>query len=244
MQPSSNPSISQTSDYKILIVEDEYVIANNLEVILHNAGYPVIGIANSVAKALLLIGNERPDMVLLDIYLKGNETGIDLAKQLEEISIPFIYISANDNQSVLEAVKVTQPSGYIVKPFREKDVLTALEIGRYRHSHGVELKLREEKNLQIALTEALSEKGSWESRLLTTAELFSKYIPFDFLTIRHQRQEVIQTFNYYRVGFKEYQVLSPLAIQQMAKLKDPFELLPLGDNMPKSPVRFRSEERV
>ena len=242
MQLSSNSSNNQTSDYRILIVEDEYVIANSIEIILLDAGYAVIGIANSVAKALMLIEQQRPDMVLLDIYLKGVETGIELAKQLEKLNIPFIYISANDNHSVLEAVKVTQPSGYIVKPFREKDVLTALEIGRYRHSHGVELNLKEEKALQIALTDALSEKGSWENRLLNTAQLFQKHIPFDFLTIRHQRQDTTHTFNYYRVGFEEYQVLSLQAIQQMANSKVDFQSLPLDEQMPKGRARHTQEE--
>lgn len=234
--------ISQASDYKILIVEDEYLIASNLEIILQDAGYPVIGIANSVVKALAIIENQRPDMVLLDIYLKGDETGIELAKKLEKVGIPFIYISANDNQSVLESVKVTQPSGYIVKPFREKDILTALEIGRYRHSHGVELKLREEKALQIALTDALSEKGNWDDKLLSIAKLFLKHIPFDFLTIRRQRLDVIDTFNYYRVGYEEYQILTPQAIEQITKSKVNFNSFPPNDPMLKSPARFDQED--
>jgi len=96
-----------------------------------------------------LLQQQRPDIVLLDIYLRGNATGIDLAGTLKEESIPFIYLSANDSPSVLEAVKATQPSGYIVKPFREKDVPTALEIGRYRHAHRVEVQLREEKTCRL-----------------------------------------------------------------------------------------------
>lgn len=241
MQSTPNPSAIPTSACKILIVEDEYIIANDLEIILHDAGYPVIGIANSFAKALALIEQQRPDMVLLDIYLKGIETGIDLAKQLEEINIPFIYVSANDNQSVLEAVKATQPSGYIVKPFREKDVLTALEIGRYRHSHGVELNLREEKALQIALTDALSDSENWENKLLTTAKLLQKHIPFDFLTIRHQRPDTTHTFNFYRIGFDEYQILSVQAIQQMTNLRSDFQLLPLDNFIQKGPARYSGE---
>src|SRR6476469_8125992 len=116
------PSFSLATDCQVLIVEDEYVIANDLELILGQAGYPVLGVAESVAEALALIKQQRPDIVLLDIYLKGKSTGIDLARQLEEKNIPFIYISANDNRSVLEEVKTTQPIGYIVKPFREKDI--------------------------------------------------------------------------------------------------------------------------
>jgi transcriptional regulator with GAF, ATPase, and Fis domain len=241
MQSSSNLSINSTSACKILIVEDEYIIANDLSIILQDAGYPVIGIANSVAKALALMAQQEPDMVLLDIYLKGKETGIDLAKQLEEINIPFIYISANDNQSVLEAVKATQPSGYIVKPFREKDVLTALEIGRYRHSHSVELKLREEKALQIAITNALSDTGDWENRLLTITQLLQQTIPFDFLTIRHQRLGTTHSYNYYRVGFEEYQLLSLQAIQQMTNAKVDFQLLPPGKEFVNGPVRYHQE---
>lgn len=241
MQSSPSHSISSAS-YKVLIVEDEYIIANNLEIILSNAGYAVLGTANSVARALALIGEERPEMVLLDIYLKGSETGIDLAKQLEEIDIPFIYISANDNQSVLEAVKATQPSGYIVKPFRERDVLTALEIGRYRHSHSVEVKLREEKALQIALTEALSDKESWDNRLLNVALLLQKHIPFDFLTVRHQRPLTAHDFNYYRVGFEEYQMLSVEHIQQMANSKLNPSALPPDGRHAKGPVRYSEGE--
>ncbi|SDD53431.1 regulatory protein, Fis family [Dyadobacter soli] len=241
MQPSSSLSIDNSS-CNILIVEDEYIIANNLEIILTNAGYTVQGSANSVARALDLIGQQTPDMVLLDIYLKGNETGIDLAKQLEELNIPFIYISANDNQSVLEAVKATQPSGYIVKPFREKDVLTTLEIGRYRHSHSVEVKLREEKALQIALTEALSDEGSWESKLLTAAQLLQKHIPFDFLTIRHKSLRATHDYNFYRVGFEEYQVLSVQEILQMTNSKINQPMLSSDSHHSNEPVRYSEDE--
>ncbi|AUD07368.1 hypothetical protein CWM47_18345 [Spirosoma pollinicola] len=199
----------------MLIVEDEYIIANDLELILQEAGYPVIGIADSMTEALMLMDQQKPDIVLLDIYLKGKETGIDLAKQLEGMGIPFIYISANDNRSVLEAVKATQPIGYIVKPFREQDLLTVLEISRYRYAHSVEMKLREEKALQIALTDALSASGSWEQKLLKAAMVLQAHVPFDFLSIQHRKGNDVHRFNYYRVGFEEYQTISLVDIQQM-----------------------------
>ena len=213
-QPNS-PSSSPPAPYRVLIVEDEYIIANTLELMLQEAGYDVMGMAESVAEARSLINEQLPDLVLLDIYLKGAETGIDLAKQLENHGVPFIYISANDNPSVLDAVKQTQPSGYIVKPFREKDVLTTLEISRYRHAHGVEMKLREEKALQIALTDALSASGSWEEKLLNVAKLLQPAVPFDLLTIQHQKQENHRYYHFYRVGFSEYQSLSVADLQPM-----------------------------
>jgi DNA-binding NtrC family response regulator len=117
----------------ILIVEDELVVANDIRLTLERAGYTVLGIARSYQSAMDMISLTPPGLVLLDIFLKGDLTGIDLAAQLNKKDIPFVYLSANCNNSVLEMAKVTQPSGFIVKPFREKDLLITLDIARYRH---------------------------------------------------------------------------------------------------------------
>ncbi|WP_026969103.1 sigma-54-dependent transcriptional regulator [Algoriphagus terrigena] len=123
---------------KILIVEDQFVEANNLQEMLEGKGYQIIGIARSVPIALTLIEKEVPDLVLLDIYLKGPLTGIDLAKTLRKQNIPFIYLSANSNKDTLESAKATCPYGFLVKPFREKDVLVTIEIARYLHQNSLE----------------------------------------------------------------------------------------------------------
>lgn len=117
---------------KILIVEDEFIVANDLKIMLIKAGYQITGIASSVVQARKSIAEKRPDWVLLDIMLKGDLTGIDLAWELREINLPFLYISANTNQSTLEAVKETQPYGFMVKPFRERDLIVMLDIAKYR----------------------------------------------------------------------------------------------------------------
>src|ERR1044072_8755828 len=108
---------------KVLIVEDEFVQANDLQIMLRKAGYNVCGIARSVVTAQQIIKNEKPWLVLLDIFLKGKDTGIDLAKQLANDKIAFIFLSANSNEEVLNAAKDTQPYGFLVKPYREKDLL-------------------------------------------------------------------------------------------------------------------------
>lgn len=118
----------------ILIVEDEFIVANDLRHILEHAGYRVNGIAASVEQARRLIKENRPNWVLLDIMLTGSLTGIDLGHELLAAGIPFLYISANTNQKTLEAAKVTQPYGFLVKPFREKDLLVMLDIARYKFS--------------------------------------------------------------------------------------------------------------
>ncbi|ACU57618.1 sigma-54-dependent transcriptional regulator [Chitinophaga pinensis] len=127
---------------KIMIVEDELIVAGDIRLTLERAGYKVSGVARSVHRALEIIDVERPDLVLLDIYLKGDQTGIDLAVELNKHNIPFVYLSANCNRQVLEAAKVTQPYGFIVKPFREKDLLVTLDIARYRYEHHRVLKVK------------------------------------------------------------------------------------------------------
>lgn len=131
---------------KILIVEDEFIVANDLKIMLVKAGYQVTGIASSVVQARKLIAEKRPDWVLLDIMLKGDLTGIDLAWELREMQLPFLYISANTNQTTLEAVKATHPYGFMVKPFRERDLIVMLDIARYRFD--------QEKGAFTALPEA------------------------------------------------------------------------------------------
>ena len=130
------------SKAKILIVEDQYIEASNLELILLRAGYRVCDIARSVAGALKIIGSEKPDMVLVDIQLQGRLTGIDLAQMLSQKHIAFIFISANSRQQILDAAKMTRPYGFLLKPFREKDILVALDVALYTHMQDRELKLK------------------------------------------------------------------------------------------------------
>ena len=134
---------------KILIVEDEFIVANDLKIMLIKAGYHITGIASSVVQARKSIAEKKPDWVLLDIMLKGDLTGIDLAWELREISLPFLYISANTNQSTLEAVKETQPYGFMVKPFRERDLIVMLDIAKYRFDIEKNVRLVENKNNEI-----------------------------------------------------------------------------------------------
>jgi DNA-binding NtrC family response regulator len=122
----------------ILIVEDEFIVANDLRHILLKEGYRVAGIAASVEQARKMISEKKPDWILLDIMLKGDLTGIDLGFELKEQQRPFLYISANTNQQILEAAKQTEPYGFLVKPFREKDLFVMLDIARHRF--GVETK--------------------------------------------------------------------------------------------------------
>jgi two-component system response regulator HydG len=135
---------------KVLIVEDQFIEANNLKHILIKAGYEVCSIARSVPEALKVLDEERPEIVLLDIYLDGEQTGIDLAFMLRERNIAYVYLSANTNRQTLNAVKATNPYGFLAKPFRKKDVVIMLEVALYAHQQ------KKEANYLTAKTAAPS----------------------------------------------------------------------------------------
>ena len=123
---------------KILIVEDEFVVAHDLEIMLTAAGYEITGIANSVPAAIEQMAKNTPHLVLLDITLQGALSGIDLARMLRNDNIAFIYLSANSNDKTFEAAKNTSPYGFLVKPFRERDVLAMIEIAWHLHEASLE----------------------------------------------------------------------------------------------------------
>ena len=186
---------------KILIVEDEFIVANDLRIMLEKSGYKVCGIAPSVSKALELIKAKSPNWILLDIFLQGNKTGIDLAAQLTELDIPFIYISANTNQGILEAAKATLPYGFLVKPFREKDLLVMLDIAQYRHAQKQKYALPPEPDLEQQLRHIVRKNETLAEKIKLTGTALNSVIPFDFLWITrsqpksNSRDLYIQKYN-------------------------------------------------
>ncbi len=115
--------------FKVLIVEDELIIAEDIKEILENAAYEVVGVAASSDETLQLLTTIMPDILLMDVSIKGNIDGIQLANTIRErFDLPFIYITSYTTKSVLERAKLTKPYGYIVKPYKEQDVLIAVEL--------------------------------------------------------------------------------------------------------------------
>lgn len=147
-----------TRPEKILIVEDEFIESNHIQFILEQAGYQVAGAARSVNIALQMLEAHRPSLVLLDIFLTGSLTGIHLGRILKEKGIAFVYLSANSNHDTLQMAKATEPYGFLVKPFRDKDVIVTLEIALYLHEQ--RSKLRVSKQTQAkARPRPATEKG-------------------------------------------------------------------------------------
>ena len=122
-----------TKKTKVLIVEDEPLIAEDLRFLLNSIAYTVIGVAQTSTKAMDLIHNRRPDLVLLDIHIKGEKDGIDIAQRLnEDYRIPFVYLTSYADKDTIDRAKTTMPYGYIIKPFDERDLLSSIEMALYR----------------------------------------------------------------------------------------------------------------
>lgn len=194
---------------KLLIVEDEFIVANDLRLILTQAGYSVTGIAASAEEAEAHLQKQTPDLVILDIRLNGKRSGIAFARKLQQENIAFIYVSANSNQKVLEEAKATQPYGFLVKPFREKDLLIALDIAWYRHTHSLESRLRREERLQTLLAEIGNEHSGVQQKMLKIAGVLQSFLPFDYIAtgVRPLNAEQFSDIGYLRVGLDEYQLI-------------------------------------
>jgi len=194
---------------KILIVEDEFIVADDLQLTLQQAGYYVCGIAASVIEARDIIQKKKPDLILLDIHLKGKLNGIELAKELRAQNIAFVYLSANSNQQILEAAKATEPYGFLVKPFREKDLLVTIDIAFYRHEHSLEARWHKELQLQKELAAIQQTSGAWQQKMMDTAKALQAYIPFDCLAgkLKNTEGKYYNAFAFLRAGFDEYQVI-------------------------------------
>ncbi|MDK2947151.1 Response regulator receiver domain-containing protein [Methanolobus vulcani] len=119
---------------KILVVEDENIVALELKKRLKKLGYQVPSVAASGIEAINKAEGFLPDLVIMDIRLKGDMDGIQTAQIIHErFNIPVIYLTAHSDDETLKRAKKTEPYGYILKPFEEDELRTAIEIAVYKH---------------------------------------------------------------------------------------------------------------
>lgn len=122
-------------EVKVLIVEDEPLIAEDIATALKSNDFSVSGIVYSKEDALQALKNNQPDIVLLDINLRGGEEGIEIAKFINEnYFIPFVFLTSYSDKQTINHAKGTEPAGYVVKPFNEAGLYATLEIALYNHT--------------------------------------------------------------------------------------------------------------
>jgi len=142
--------LSMMSKAKLLVVEDEEIVAFDIENTLKDLGYEVPSVVSSKEEALAATAAIQPDLVLMDIRLKGSWDGIEAAQEIRQrFNIPVIYLTAYADTRTLEQAKITEPFGYILKPFEERELQTAIEmaLSRYQSEERMRQALEKEKEL-------------------------------------------------------------------------------------------------
>ncbi|KPQ41223.1 MAG: putative transcriptional regulator [Candidatus Methanoperedens nitroreducens] len=144
------------SQTKVMVVEDERIIAEDIRRSLLNLGYEVSSIVSSGNKAIEDAEKYHPDIILMDIVLKGEMDGIEAAGHIHRrINIPVIYLTAYTDEQIMERAKITEPFGYIIKPFNERELHINIEIALYKYK--MEKKLMESERLLSATIKSLGE---------------------------------------------------------------------------------------
>jgi two-component system, LytTR family, response regulator LytT len=142
----------------ILVIEDEAIVSKDIQQSLKKLGYNIVGSAATGEKAIELAIEHKPDLVLMDIMLKGDMSGIEAAEQIKEkVKIPVIYLTAYADENTLSKAKVTEPYGYIIKPFKEIDLHTSIEMALYKHSK--EREIIKERDFLYSLVEGKEDDG-------------------------------------------------------------------------------------
>jgi diguanylate cyclase (GGDEF)-like protein/PAS domain S-box-containing protein len=127
---------------KILVVEDESLVAANIQSMLKSLGYDVSGVVSSGEQAIQKVAETSPHLVLMDIVLKGSIDGIKAAETIwAKFNVPVVYLTAYADEPTLQRAKLTKPFGYLLKPFEERDLQTTIEMALYKSQ--MEMKLNE-----------------------------------------------------------------------------------------------------
>lgn len=118
---------------KVLIVEDEPITAMEMKSTLRKIGYEVVSVVDRGSRAIKIVEDESPEIVLMDVNLKGEKDGIETAKQIRKITeIPIVYVTAYSNEDTLERASHTNPEGYLVKPVTDDDLASTLKMALSR----------------------------------------------------------------------------------------------------------------
>jgi CheY-like chemotaxis protein len=120
---------------RVLIVEDETLIAEELRERLSRLGFSVIAAVDSAEEGIVIATRERPDLVLMDIRLKGEKDGVQAAKEIrQQVDVPIVYLTAYSDRLTVDRAKATEHDGFILKPFLRRELQSTIEIAMQRHT--------------------------------------------------------------------------------------------------------------
>ena len=129
---------------KILVVEDEIIVARDIRNMLLGLGYEVTAVVSGARTAIQKTHETNPDLVLMDVMLHGEVTGVEAAERIyTQFNVPVVYLTAYADSKTVQLAKKTEPFGYIIKPFEERELQTTIEIALYKYKMQMELKERD-----------------------------------------------------------------------------------------------------
>ena len=138
---------------RILIVEDNVIIADDMQSMLEEIGYEIVDNVIVYEQAEEVLKNQHVDLVLIDIILASDKTGIDLGKHIREnYDIPFIFVTSNSDRATVENAKSVKPNGYLVKPFEQQDLYTSIEIALSNFTYSDKSKAAAAANEDVAMS--------------------------------------------------------------------------------------------
>jgi PAS domain S-box-containing protein len=166
---------------KILIVEDESIEAMNFEQSLKSFGYDVVGIASTGKDAIKMADEFKPDLILMDIVLKGDMDGIEAATNIkEDFDIPVVYLTAHPEESAVSRAKLTTPYGYLIKPVSKTDLKNTIEIALYKGEIESKLKKSEDKHRKLVDNSMVGVyKTNLNGDILFTNDAMAKMFDYD-----------------------------------------------------------------
>jgi DNA-binding LytR/AlgR family response regulator len=182
---------------KILIVEDEGIIAEDMNQMLSDMGYEVLETAMDYEEALEILSTETPDLILLDVNLGEKKDGIDLAEVInEKYQVPFIFTTSFSDTQTLERAKHVSPVNYLVKPFKKEQLFTAIEMALFAISEKTkveELNKTEEVD-NLVIKDSLFIKDKYRYTKLVLAEILWLKAEGNYIEIHlKDRKELIRS---------------------------------------------------
>jgi class 3 adenylate cyclase len=221
---------------KVLIVEDENIIAIDIKASLQKLGCKVTGVVSRGEKAIQHVERDKPDIILMDISLAGELDGIQAAEIISrKYNIPVIYLSALTDDETLKRARVTEPFGYILKPFDERGLRTTIDMALYKHKVETELKIRtkelEEEKIKTdkllhnifpaEIVKELKQYGSVSPRHYKMISiLFTDFHKFTDIASSLSPQKLVYELNEIFTGFDT--IIEKLGLEKLKTIGDSY----------------------
>lgn len=228
---------------KILVVEDEIIIADSICNALNELGYHALEPAINFTEAITTIEKEKPDIAILDIHLSGIKTGIDLAKKIkEEYHFPFIFLTSNSDFYTIQEAKQVTPPAYLIKPFLKEELYSSIEIALHNFSS----KLGDLSDNNLIIKEAIFVKDKGYFTKISFNEILylkSDHVYVEVILINHQKyvvrtglNEILKRLNHHFIRVHRGYVININYLKQInhTSVKIENEEIPIGN-------KFREE---